>query len=418
MNILNIIGIGLSFKDLTHRHLSIIQNCDVLIGGPRLLKQFEDLKVETIAIDKNIKTLISRIQELMPTKKVVVLASGDPLLHGIGTTLTKHIPSEYIAIHPNISSIAAAFAAIRIPWHDAKIISLHGKNRDFAFNSLRNETKAAFLTDQVMTPGVIAKKLIQAAIYDFKLCVLEFLGDDLKEKISWFNSLENVAEMEFGQPNIVILIRNSAAINPDAPRETSYIGMDDSLFRHQDGLITKSEIRAVTLSKLKLARKDHVLWDIGAGSGSVGIEASFHIPLGSVFAFEKHPHRIADIIHNVSNFNCPNIKIINANFPESAEGLSTPDRIFIGGGGKDLDVVLKEACKRLSPFGVIVVNTVLIQNMSRTLQILSEYNFRTNAIQLQVSRSRTMPFGDRMEALNPVWIIQGTKPENNGNTNE
>jgi precorrin-6Y C5,15-methyltransferase (decarboxylating) len=152
-----------------------------------------------------------------------------------------------------------------------------------------------------------------------------------------------------------------------------------------------------------------VLWDIGAGSGSVSIEAAFQLPWGHVYAIERHSSRIPDIIHNIQNFNCSNIQVVHAAFPEGIEELKKPDRIFIGGGGKDLDKIIETACNLVDQYGIVVINTVLLESLERSVRILEEHNFKPEVIQLAVSRSKNMPFGHRFEPLNPVWIISGTK---------
>jgi precorrin-6Y C5,15-methyltransferase (decarboxylating) len=253
--------------------------------------------------------------------------------------------------------------------------------------------------------------LVKEDLYNFKFCVLENLGSKNKEKITWFENLALVGEQFFSQPNMVILL-NRLKENSNFSRET-HIGMEDSLFKHSKGLITKSEIRCISLSKLKLTKKNHVVWDIGSGSGSIGIEASLQVPWGQVYAMEKHPERILDINHNIQSFNCNNIKVLNTVFPEGIQDLKTPDRIFIGGGGANLEQIIKVSCDRLAPFGIIVINTVLLQSLETSLRILKEYKFDPNVLQIQVSRSNSngMPFGVRLEALNPVWIISGSKPK-------
>jgi len=151
--------------------------------------------------------------------------------------------------------------------------------------------------------------------------------------------------------NVYIVILKKYHTESSQVSNETHIGMHDSLFRHSKGLITKSEVRCISLSKLKLISKEHVLWDIGAGSGSISVEASLLNPWGDVYAMEKHPNRIFDIIQNIKNFNCSNIKVLKDN------------------------------------------------------------HFDPDVVQIQVSRSKPMPFGDRFEALNPVWIISGSKPE-------
>lgn len=407
---IDIIGIGQGRDDLTQKHLDCIQACDVLVGGRRHLAMFDCPDKQKIVITAPLDSIVSVIKEKMTQKKIVVLASGDPLFYGIGATLTRYFDKDLLRIHANISSVSAAFAAIKEPWHDARIVSLHGKpGACFSFAELTRENKAAILTDPENTPGHIADCLIKEGLYDFRFCVLEQLGNPEKEKITWFDTLDRVREASFSQPNLVILQKRTR--EPLPVSHETHIGMPDALFRHSRGLITKSEVRSITLSKLKLIKKDHVLWDIGSGSGSVGIEASFHLPWGHVYAIEKHSGRISDIVHNIKNFNCSNVKVVNATFPAGMDELKTPDRIIIGGGGKHLDQVIIAACDRLAPFGIMVINTVLLQTLEIAVRLLKENNFNPDIVQIQVSRSKAMPFGDRLEALNPVWIITGSKPE-------
>lgn len=408
MNPIQIIGIGQGIKDMTQAHLDQVYNCDILVGGRRMLAMFEDAPAQTIAIKSHVEELVMSLERQAEKKKIVVLASGDPLFHGIGSTFCRLLPKDKFDIHSNISSASAAFAAIKLPWHDARLISLHGMEADtFAFNSLACEDKIAFLTDPVRTPQYIAEQLTRAGLSAYKSCVLENIGDPFKQKITWFESIEDMIGNTFGQPNVLICLKTGSVDHSSV--EPFHIGMDDTRFRHSKGLITKSEVRAVSLSKLRLTRKDLVLWDIGSGSGSVGIEASFMIPDGQVIAIEKNKARVEDIIFNAENFNCPNIKAIHCDYPEGVETIEKPDRIFIGGGGAGLADVIAHAAERLSDRGVIVVNTVLLQNLETAVTALEKHNFTPDVIQIQVSRGKSMPFGTRFEALNPVWIISGTK---------
>ncbi len=412
MNPINIIGIGQGKKDLTQKHLGLIKDCDILVAGRRHLDLFDYPDKQKILILGKIDKIVAAIKEKMNNNKIVVLASGDPLFYGIGSTLIQYFEKPQLNIHSNISSVSAAFAAIKEPWHDATVISLHGRQQEsFSFSQISSKNKIAFLTDPKMTPQYIAANLIKEGMHNYKICVLENLGDKNKEKITWFDSPSLVArEQMFPQPNIVILKKQSNE-NTNFSHGT-HIGMEDSMFKHSKGLITKSEIRCISLSKLKLTKQNYVVWDIGSGSGSIGIEASFQIPLGQVYAIEKHPDRISDIHHNIKKFNCANIKVINTAFPEGIEALKIPDRIFIGGGGANLEQIIKVSCERVAAFGIVVINTVLLQSLETSLRILKEYKFDPRIVQVQVSKSTSkgMRFGDRLEALNPVWIISGSKP--------
>lgn len=410
MNPINIIGVGQSAADMTVYHLELIKECDVLVGGKRLLKMFDTRDKKILVIKSKLSLLIDSIKEEAKSRKVVVLASGDPLFYGIGATLTRYFKKDQLTIHPNISSISAAFAAIKEPWHDARLISLHGKDSErLAIACRKGEEKIALLTDPKNDPHFIAHSLIRENILAYKLCVLEQLGHPQEQKLQWFDHPEALKGITFSQPNIVILKRKPK-IKDIVSRET-HIGMNDNSFHHQQGLITKSEVRAVTLSKLKITRNDMVLWDIGAGSGSVSVEASQLLPNGKIFAIEKHPERISDIMDNCKKFNCHNVSVVNDQFPSKTDTFDQPHRIFIGGGGKHIGKIIQHACDSLKKEGVIVINTVLLQTMEKAIRVLEENRFSPQVIQLQISRSKTMPFGQRMEALNPVWIISGSKPD-------
>ncbi len=411
MNSIDIIGIGQGRSDLTPHHLELIGKCDVLVGGKRQLGLFDTTSKQTLVIKGKLSPVIHAIKEEAKTNKIVVLASGDPLFYGIGATLTRYFDRKHLKIHPNISSISAAFAAIKEPWHDARLVSLHGKetNTNY-FDEIDKDEKIAFLTDPEKDPHYIAKKLIQGKILNYRLCVLENLGHSEHQKIRWFDHPDELDNISFAQPNIVIL-KKKLQDQSYVSRET-HLGMDDDCFSHSKGLITKSEVRAVTLAKLKLTHKDHVLWDIGAGSGSVSIEAALQLSHGKVFAFEQHSDRISNILENCKQFNCSNISIINTAFPSGIETLDRPDRIFIGGGGKNINSITQAAFNRLDSGGIIVINTVLIQSLEAAINALEKNKCSPQVIQMQVSRSKQMPFGQRMEALNPVWIISGSKPKN------
>lgn len=423
----DVIGFGLSVDDLTEKHKKIIEQAEVLVGGRRHLDCFNNLSCEKVAITKDIHGVIARIRErLGQGRRVVVVASGDPLFHGIGTTLINALGRSSVNIYPNISSVAAAFAAIKEPWHNAELVTLHGKDREIDFVKLhdrallKKDRCIAILTDHLRTPAWLAQHLISKNIYDFRMYVFENLGS-VGEKISSYDDLATAAEKRFDSPNIVIL----KPIEPDCHTTVeagkigidraqgismkSYPGMEDHLFTHEKGLITKSEIRAVVLSKLQLISDGHIFWDLGAGSGSVSIEVSRFIPRGRIFAVEKNGTRVMDIRDNVAKFGISNMEVVHGELPDVMSHLPDPDRVFIGGGGADIATIINRAGERLAADGIMVINTVLLQTMDIAMKSLKEMGFHVKLIQVQVSAAKEMPFGERLDPLNPVWIISGKK---------
>ncbi len=346
MKTVTIIGLGLGPKDLTAEHLKIIEKADILVGGKRLLDYFADCAAPKKIIDKNLEGVIDFIKERMASRSIVVLASGDPLFFGIGARLVKALGSENVVIYPNISSVAAGFARIKEPWSNVRVVSLHGRdNENVLLKALETENVVAVFTDPKNNPARLAQRLIEEEFSNFSLCVLESLGAS-DEGYHWYRP-DQAAGMVFAEPNLVILKRS-----PQDPNLTTtlYLGMPDNYYHHEQGLITKSEIRAITLSKLRLSR-DHILWDLGAGSGSVSIEASLLVPGGKIFALEKKPQRIEQIEINKNRFGATNIEIVQAVLPDGLERLPRPDRIFIGGGGRDLENIIQAAVPFLKPDG-------------------------------------------------------------------
>ena len=151
------------------------------------------------------------------------------------------------------------------------------------------------------------------------------------------------------------------------------------------------------------------MWDLGAGSGAVSIEVSLLVRNGKIFTVEQNPARIEQIKNNVNRFGVSNLNVIQTVLPDGLSNLPQPDRIFIGGGGRDLKEIISTAAAFLKPNGIMVVNTVLIPNVQVALSTLKRLGFETEAIQVQISRSREMPWAERLEAQNPVWIITGVR---------
>ncbi|WP_186441658.1 precorrin-6y C5,15-methyltransferase (decarboxylating) subunit CbiE [Desulfamplus magnetovallimortis] len=471
---IDVIGVGLSFGDLTEKHKKIIACADLVVGGKRHLQQtmesgvLKGVPCETLTITGDINSIINTIRDRKEHSRIVVLASGDPLFNGIGSTLITVFGKESVQIHPNISSIAGAFAAIKEPWHDATLLSLHGKDIDNLAEILKKNLKIAILTDNKKTPSWLAAFLVDENIFHFNMYVLENLGTQ-KQQIYFFDDVSVVEGKNFASPNVVVLmamksfkpdsmggekkykpLNNLESVMPDGvnnqiakndhdkpflPSKPScpenltipdnenhlggqgkvlqppliFSGMPESMFFHENGLITKPEVRAVVLSKLELINDNHLFWDLGAGSGSVSVEVSRFIPAGKLYAVEKNIRRISDIRQNIEKFGIENIHVLQMELPCGMSDLPEPDRVFIGGGGRNIDDIVRIAGERLALNGVMVVNTVLLQSMNMAFDVMKNMGFDTSLIQMHVSVSRKMPFGERLEAQNPVWIISGKR---------
>lgn len=407
MKTVDIVGMGLSLKDLSALHKSLIHHADILIGGKRHLHLFPEFEGETREITSDLPALASFIQKHMATHSIVVLASGDPLLYGIGDYLIRKLGRKAVTVYPNVSSVATAFARIKTSWQDAGVVSLHGRGgRADVLRALRSFEKVAVLTDPRRSPRWLADYLIKNGVQEITMWVAEQLGTP-EERVRPYD-LPVAAKKSFQDPNVVILLHHRQSKLATTPE--LFLGMPDECFDHQRGMITKPEVRVVSLSKLRL-KSHHVLWDLGAGSGSVSLEASQFITRGRVIAVEKNPARIAHILANKARFHVPNLDVFEVVMPDRLAELPNPDRVFIGGGGRNLDAIINTAAARLNPGGVMVINTVVISSVSTALSALKSANFETEVVQVQLNTGRRMPTGDRMEAANPVWITTGRKKQ-------
>jgi len=407
MKRVSVIGLGMSRNDLTGQHLTIISESDVLVGGARHLSYFPEFSGEKIEVTDNLKEVTTYIQDNIMTRKITVIASGDPLFYGIGGYLAAKLGHDRVTVYPNISSVAAAFSRLGESWQDAELISLHGRPlTDVHLEKIRVCRKTALLTDSTQTPAWIWSELVRHEITGFIPIVLEKIGES-DERIRRFTG-NDIQKAKFTEPNVLILLKNKQTdmVEKSIPRKG--FGLPEKRYQHEKGLITKPEVRAVSLSKLRL-ENHHVFWDLGAGSGSVSVEASGFLKTGRVISVEKNRDRIRDIEKNRDRFGVQNMSVIQADLPDGMDTLADPDRVFMGGGGMNLKPILQKTAGRMKSGGIIVVNTVLLDSVSVSLETLEELNFITEIVQVQVSRGHRMPQSLMLKSQNPVFIISGEK---------
>ena len=402
MEILHVIGLGINPDDLPSRLSQIIAQAQVLAGGNRLLEYFTGHPAYKIPLKSPIKKALAQVKEKMALgKKVVVLADGDPGFFGIGNLMVKEFQQENLVFHPNVTTLQTAAARLKIPWQDIPVISFHGRrDPQPLLNALTANKRVAVFTDPDLGPSGIAKMLAQRGVDTFNMYVFEELGRN-REQIGSF-TLEEAAQSKFSPLNFVILNQTKK------PEIKLCLGLDDDLYLHQRSLITKKEIRALSVAALNL-QPHHILWDLGAGSGSVGIEASLLLSKGRVLAVERDRQRVIQIKENIKRMGAYGVEIIPNEMPASLKSLPDPDRIFIGGGmGQDNQVIL-EAMKRLNPDGKIVLNLVLMGSLSRAIDIFTSLKWSFSISQVQVSRGTSMSKDQRLNALNPVFILTAQK---------
>jgi precorrin-6Y C5,15-methyltransferase (decarboxylating) len=287
------------------------------------------------------------------------------------------------------------------------VVSLHGRGWE-ALEAALDEPGPLFIyTDPVHTPGAIAQRLLDRGRTRARLCVLEDLGAT-DEGITWL-SPEDAANQTFSPLNMVML--DLAVVQKELSNIAPglHLGMPEEAYSPERGLITKAEVRAVVLAKLALY-PGQVLWDVGAGSGSVGLEASLLLGRGRILAVEKNPERAARIAANRNTFGVANLEVICGQAPACLADLPAPDRVFIGGGGKYVADILRETLRRLRMQGLVVITATLLETLEEARRVLLQENWLVDVVQLQVSRAQPLSEGSYLKALNPVWIVTGQAP--------
>jgi precorrin-6Y C5,15-methyltransferase (decarboxylating) len=337
------------------------------------------------------------------SRVTVVLASGDPLFFGIGRLLLRNLPAERLEFVPNVTSIQYAFSKIRVPWDDAVFVSAHGRGVKGAVDRIVANDKAAVLTDAVNTPAAIAQELIERGRDGYAAYLCENLGTDQERILE--TDVKGLVDVVAAPLNVLILIKEYESADA---QYVPTLGIPDDQFATVRKLITKEEIRVVTLAKLKL-RHDMTLWDIGAGSGSISIEADHLLPNGRIFAIERNEDCRAFIKQNLGKFNTRNVALIEGVAPDCLEDLPDPDRVFIGGSGGQLWKILETVDKRLPADGRIVLNAITLDTLTSAIEFFDNSGYEVEVTTVNIARTRPLTDYKMFEAYNPVYILSAVK---------
>ena len=349
---LSIVGIGEDgVEGLSATARGLVSDAEIVFGGARHLKLAAPL------IRGQVKPWPSpfSVDEVLAERgrQVCVLASGDPFFYGVGSVLANHVAPEETVVVPAPS--AFSLAAARLGWAlpDIALVSVHGRALDRIRPHLHPGARVLALTSDSEGPAAVARLLAEAGFGASRLTVLEALGGACER-------MRTVAAASFDLAEVADL--NTVAVEVMAApgaRVISYApGLADALFEH-DGQITKREIRAVTISSLA-PLKGELLWDIGAGSGSIAIEWMLAHPSMRAVAIEARADRAARIGRNAASFGVPELEVVEGRAPEVLVGLAPPDAVFVGGGASD-EGTLNAAIAALRPGGRLVVNAVTLQ---------------------------------------------------------
>ncbi len=422
---LNVIGTDASgVAGLAPRSLALLCDAQLLLAPARLLDQLQPwwqaeqaagrLPAERscpalLASDRPEAIVAPLQQALAAGQPAVLLASGDPLWFGIGRLLLQHLRPEQLRFHPAPSSLQLAFARIGRPWQDASWISLHGRNPEPLAAVLQKRPAAlAVLTDPSRGGVAEVRRILAAsgleAAYALWLC--ERLGHP-QERVQRL-APDAALPTDLDPLHLALLIAEPPAAPAD-PTALPLFGLEDGLYlQHPDrpGLMTKREVRIQLLADLELPERG-VLWDIGAGVGSVGLEALRLRPGLAGWLLEARGGSAALIAANAERLGVRPAGIHEGRAPDALTALPDPDRVLLGGGGRERAAVLAAVLQRLRPGGVVVIPLATVEALAELRPLLEQAGCRVAVAQHQAWRGAPLADGTRLAPLNPVLVLTG-----------
>jgi precorrin-6Y C5,15-methyltransferase (decarboxylating) len=402
-----VVGIGDDgCASLSSRAISAVRSAQVLCGGERHLAFFPQFEGMRIVLGSGITAAVERIAALCEEQTVCILASGDPLFFGIGGLVIKKLGAEHVEVLPQPSSIQWAFARVGMKWDDASFLSLHGRPREGFLTRLKSLSKVACFTDEENSPPRLAAHMAEHGETAWTAWVCENLGG-AGERVRSFGIPELASATDVGPLNVLVLVRTDATWR--SPPTIPFLHEDAFAKRMpKKGLITKREVRLLSLAALGI-RPDSVVWDIGAGSGSVAIEAALLAPEGRVYAVEVDPEGVDICRENVRTHAVDNVRVIAGLAPAALADLEAPDAVFVGGSKGSMEEIIHLALDRLKPGGRVVANAITLDNVAEAYRAFRARDILPDVTLLNISRGEPLARYLRYEALNPIHIFAAEK---------
>ncbi|MFO0819210.1 MAG: precorrin-6y C5,15-methyltransferase (decarboxylating) subunit CbiE [Pirellulales bacterium] len=411
---IHIIGIGDDGVDgLTSAARTLVEQAELLIGGERSLALVPTRPTtQRMEIGADLEGVVRRLAD-SPYLRSVVLATGDPLFYGTARFLCDRLGKERFEVVPHVSSMQLAFARVKESWDEAYLTDLGTQSLEHVVEKIRTSQKVGLFTSERSPPQAVAQALLDRKIDYFTAYVCENLGSP--DECVTQGELSDLAATEFGPLNVMILLRKPNL--PDRPVQMigrRLFGNPDEIFLQSQpkrGLLTPAEVRSIALAELDLGPTS-VVWDVGAGSGSVAVESAQIAVGGSVYAIEMDPEDYQLISTNAERFGVRSLIPVLGKAPEAWQGLPDPDAVFVGGTGRQVRSIVDLAYDRLRPGGRIVVHVSSIDNVADVRRVLEQKPDKGREVDVwlvQLARATHQFEQLRFESLNPSFLIRGVK---------
>lgn len=415
-----IIGIGNDgLAGLTAKARDLILSAEIVLGSDDTLSLMPELKAERFRIGADLQEVV-RAVENNSAKRMVMVAGGDPLFYGVARYLCDRLGKDRFEVVPHVSSMQLAFARVKESWEEAYLTNLATHSLEEVLDRIRSAEVVGLFTSEKHDPPAVARQLVARGLDYFRAYVCENLGAP-DERVTQ-GELADIQGMEFSPLNVMILKRKAG--RPDAPPLAPALGRGphrrfgnpDELFaqsRPKSGLITQAEVRAISLAQLDL-QPGSIVWDIGAGSGSVAIEAAQLAHPGIVYAIEQDAADYHLILSNAQRFGVGNLKAIHGTAPAVFADLPAPDAVFVGGTGHEVGRLLDAAYAALRPAGRLVINVATLESLNTTYAALKNLTHPVHLLLVNISRGTEQLETLRFEAVNPTFLLAVTKAKVSG----
>ncbi len=395
---------GIGYKPLSYKEKDLLikiskifcfEKTFNLLNTSPLYSSLKDSIKSSIRVIKKVEEIFSILEK--EEEEVAILTSGDPLFFGIGEKLLKHFPSEKIEIYPDLTTPQILASRLKIPFYKLKVLSFHGRSfhREIFINEILRNPYLFVYTDSKNSPTLLSKVLKEEGFTFCKIYVAERLGTKEEKIIEGFP--EEFSQFLFLEPNSIIVENLRWG-------EETIFGIKNGEISHKGGMITKDEIRAIIIHKLEPPLKG-IIWDIGAGSGSISLELAKLSSSLEIYAIEKKPDLVTLIKENLKKFYLPNVKVIEGVAPEVLKELPEPNRVFVGGSSgrlKDL-IVFLENLKKLK---IIVFSFVSLENLYLALDFYQKKSYSIDLSQIQINKMKPLSSYSFLTPENPIFILK------------
>ncbi len=404
---IHVLGVGSDgLRGLTGRARELLQQAQIVLGSETTLSRLPEIEAERVHIGGDLSETAQFLESNLGKKRMVVVASGDPLFYGVARWLCDRLGKDRFEVLPHVSSMQLAFARIKESWEEAYLTNLASHSLEEVLDRIRTAETVGLFTSEEEDPPTIARQLLARGLDYFKAYVCENLGAP-DERVTQ-GELTDIQDMEFAPLNVMVLKRKPG--RPDQQRPAGRFrrfGNPDDVFaqsRPKSGLITQAEVRAIALAQLDV-QPASVVWDIGAGSGSVSLEAAQLADLGAVYAIEQDVADYHLIVANAQTFGLKNVTAIHGSAPAVFDGLPAPDCVFVGGLGKEVARLLEAAFAALRPDGRLVVHVASLDDVSAVYITLKKLAPHVSALLVNLARGNEQLETLRFEALNPTFLL-------------